>query len=81
MSKLAAIATQGQVCGVDYSDESVAVSRKNNARWIDKGRVEIRQGSVSQLPFADGVFDLVTAVKHTTSGPTWPPTRAKSSGF
>jgi ubiquinone/menaquinone biosynthesis C-methylase UbiE len=63
VSKLAAIATQGQVCGIDYSDESVAVSQKTNARWIDIGRVEIRQGSVSQLPFPDGVFDLVTAVE------------------
>jgi ubiquinone/menaquinone biosynthesis C-methylase UbiE len=63
VSKLAAIATQGHVCGIDYSDESVAVSQKTNARWIDIGRVEIRQGSVSQLPFPDDVFDLVTAVE------------------
>jgi ubiquinone/menaquinone biosynthesis C-methylase UbiE len=63
VSKLAAIATQGQVCGIDYSDESVAVSQKTNARWIHIGRVEIRQGSVSLLPFRDGVFDLVTAVE------------------
>jgi ubiquinone/menaquinone biosynthesis C-methylase UbiE len=63
VSKLAAIATQGKVCGIDYSDDSVAVSRKTNARWIDLGRVEIRQGSVSQLPFSNDVFDLVTAVE------------------
>ena len=63
MSKLAAIATQGHVCGIDYSEESVAVSQKNNACWIDIGRVEIRQGSVSQLPFPDDVFDIVTAVE------------------
>jgi ubiquinone/menaquinone biosynthesis C-methylase UbiE len=63
VSKLAAIATQGHVCGIDYSDESVAVSQKNNARWIDMGRVEIRHGSVSQLPYRDDIFDLVTAVE------------------
>jgi ubiquinone/menaquinone biosynthesis C-methylase UbiE len=63
VSKLAAIVTQGQVCGIDYSDQSVAVSQKINARWIDIGRVEIRQGSVSQLPFPDDFFDLVTAVE------------------
>jgi ubiquinone/menaquinone biosynthesis C-methylase UbiE len=63
VSKLAAIATQGHVCGIDYSEESVAVSQKGNARCIDIGRVEIRQGSVSQLPFPDNVFDLVTAVE------------------
>jgi ubiquinone/menaquinone biosynthesis C-methylase UbiE len=63
VSKLAAIATQGKVCGIDYSDESVAVSKKTNARWSYLGRVEIREGSVSQLPFSDDVFDLVTAVE------------------
>jgi SAM-dependent methyltransferase len=63
VSKLAAIATHGHVCGIDYSDESVAVSQKTNACWIDIGRVEIRQSSVSQLPFPEDVFDLVTAVE------------------
>jgi ubiquinone/menaquinone biosynthesis C-methylase UbiE len=63
VDKLAAIATQGKVYGLDYSDESVAASKRTNARWIDLGRVEIRQGSVSQLPFPDGMFDLVTAVE------------------
>jgi ubiquinone/menaquinone biosynthesis C-methylase UbiE len=63
VSKLAAKATQGRVYGVDYSEESVAASKRLNAAWIDLGRVEIRNGSVSQLPFADGMFDLVTAVE------------------
>jgi ubiquinone/menaquinone biosynthesis C-methylase UbiE len=63
VSKLAAIATQGKVYGVDYSEESVAAAKRTNARWIDLGRVEIRHGSVSQLPFPDGMLDLVTAVE------------------
>jgi ubiquinone/menaquinone biosynthesis C-methylase UbiE len=63
VSKLAAIATQGKVYGVDYSDESVAAAKRTNARWIELGRVEIRNGSVSRLPFPDGMFDLVTAVE------------------
>jgi ubiquinone/menaquinone biosynthesis C-methylase UbiE len=63
VGKLAAIATQGKVYGVDYSDESVAATKRTNARWIDLGRVQIRHGSVSQLPFPDGMFDLVTAVE------------------
>ena len=63
VSKLAAIATQGKVYGVDYSEESVAATKRTNARWIDLGRVEIRNGSVSQLPFPGGMFDLVTAVE------------------
>jgi ubiquinone/menaquinone biosynthesis C-methylase UbiE len=63
VSKLAAMAAEGKVYGVDYSDKSVAASKRTNARGIDAGRVEIRQGSVSRLPFSDGMFDLVTGVE------------------
>src|SRR5215471_3504172 len=63
VSKLAAIAALGRVYGIDYSEESVAVTKRTNARWIDLGRVEVRQGSVSELPFSDRTFDLVTAVE------------------
>jgi len=63
VSKLATIATEGKVFGVDYSDESVAATKRLNARAIADGRVDVRNGSVSQLPFADDEFDLVTAVE------------------
>lgn len=63
VAKLAAIAPQGKVYGVDYSAESVAMARKVNRRAIETGRVEIREGSVSQLPFSDGMFNVVTAVE------------------
>jgi ubiquinone/menaquinone biosynthesis C-methylase UbiE len=61
--KLAALATEGKVCGVDYSPVSVASSKHTNKALIDHGRVEIQQGSVSQLPFSDRMFDIVTAVE------------------
>lgn len=63
IAKLAAMATQGKICGIDYSEESVAVTKKTNASEVEAGRVEVRLGSVSQLPFADGMFDLVTGVE------------------
>lgn len=63
VSKLAAMATQGKVYGVDYSEESVAATKKTNAGSIEAGRVDVRHGSVSQLPFSEGMFDLVTAVE------------------
>jgi ubiquinone/menaquinone biosynthesis C-methylase UbiE len=63
ISKLAAMASQGKVYGIDYSDVSVAIARKLNARSIEEGRVEIREGSVSELPFEDHTFDVVTAVE------------------
>jgi ubiquinone/menaquinone biosynthesis C-methylase UbiE len=63
VSKLAALATQGKVYGVDYSDESVAATKRMDARWIELARVEVRHGSVSQLPFPGDIFDLVTGVE------------------
>jgi SAM-dependent methyltransferase len=62
-SKLAALATEGKVFGLDYSAASVAVATKTNREWIKRGRVEICEGSVSQIPFATGTFDLVVAVE------------------
>jgi SAM-dependent methyltransferase len=63
VNKLATSATQGKVYGLDYSEAAVAVAKKTNRQWIAAGRVEIREGSVSQLPFADDIFDVVVAVE------------------
>ena len=63
IEKLAALATEGMIFGVDYAKGSVGASRRKNARLIQAGRVEIEQASVSRLPFADDKFDLVTAVE------------------
>ena len=63
LGKLAEGATEGKVYGVDYSEASVAASKKTNARWVALGRVEVLHGSVSHLPFNDVTFDLVTAVE------------------
>jgi SAM-dependent methyltransferase len=63
VSKLAALATAGKVYGLDYSADSVAVASKTNREWIKSGRVEIHEGSVSQLPFGTDTFDLVVAVE------------------
>jgi len=63
IEKLAATATAGVVDGIDYADGSVSVSRQRNAELIQAGRVVIQKASVSQLPFADDTFDLVTAIE------------------
>jgi len=63
VSKLAAMASGGKVYGLDNSEVSVAVARKLNQGSMEEGRVEIRQGTVSELPFHDQTFDLVTAVE------------------
>lgn len=63
IQKLTTIASDGHVTGLDYSSASVEVARQINADSIAAGRVTVKQGSVAVLPFADGTFDLVTAIE------------------
>lgn len=58
---LTTIVLAGKVYGIDYSQTSVAAARKTNARSIEQGRVDIRLGSVSKLPFDANTLDVVTA--------------------
>lgn len=50
-----------KVYGVDYSIESVKVSREVNRQEIYDGKVEVVKGDVQSLPFDDDTFDVVTA--------------------
>jgi SAM-dependent methyltransferase len=63
IQKVANLADQGRIYGVDYSKPAVAVSRALNRAGIEAGRVDIRLATVSSLPFEDCEFDLVTAVE------------------
>jgi SAM-dependent methyltransferase len=63
LDTLATRALLGHVSGVDYSATSVDVAKRVNAAAIEAGRMDVRQGSVSALPFADATFDVVTAVE------------------
>ena len=50
-----------KVYGIDYSEESVKLSREVNQKYISEGTVEIMEGNVASLPFDDDIFDIVTA--------------------
>jgi ubiquinone/menaquinone biosynthesis C-methylase UbiE len=50
----------------------VAVARQRNARWIRQGRVNLQQGTVTALPFADDSFDSAFSI-HTVY--FWPDTQ------
>jgi len=39
------------------------MAMRTNKQWIDIARVEVREASVSGLPFSDGAFDVITAVE------------------
>jgi ubiquinone/menaquinone biosynthesis C-methylase UbiE len=49
------------VCGLDYSEVSVEKTRQLNRKAISAGRSDIRLGSVSEIPWPDNTFDIVTA--------------------
>ena len=53
--------TENNVYGIDYADLSVERSAELNRKAIDEGRCEIIRASVSDLPFEDNSFDIVTA--------------------
>ena len=61
----------GIVHGIDISEESVAKARKVNAKALGK-QVFVQQGSVTQLPYDDWTFDLVTAVETVYFWPNLP---------
>jgi len=66
---LATSASSGRVMGVDSSKEMVEQATSRNAKAIEAGRVELREGSVEPLPFADKTFDGALAVN---SMQVWP---------
>jgi ubiquinone/menaquinone biosynthesis C-methylase UbiE len=67
---LAQAAIRGKVYGVDYSEDVLPTARRVNRALIEQGRVEIRQGSVSDLPFPDDTFDLATAFETSMFWPS-----------
>jgi SAM-dependent methyltransferase len=61
-------ATSGHLAAVDPSPIMIAQARHRNAAAVALGRMELREGSVSLLPFADASFDVAFAVN---SSPFW----------
>ena len=61
--KLAMVASEGMVHGIDFALGSIATASSVNADLIAAGRVNIQKASVSRLPFSEAFFDLVTAVE------------------
>ena len=53
-------APNGQITGIDYSDVSVEESTEYNKVAVDEGRCKVLKGDVSNLPFDDNSFDIIT---------------------
>ena len=55
-------ATAGLVAGVDLSEVMVEQATRRNRALVRQGRVDLRRGTVSDLPFGDRQFTKVCAV-------------------
>ena len=53
--------TKGAVMGIDFSTVSVGITLKVNAKAVKEGRCQVTEGNVANLPFDEGLFDMVTA--------------------
>lgn len=53
--------TYGKISGIDYSEQAVKDSIRANKQDVEKGKVNILQASVTDIPFPDHTFDIVTA--------------------
>lgn len=69
IQRLSRLAVVGHIAGIDPSQEMVAQARARNAAAIKDGRVDLRSGSVEQLPFDDNAFDQALAIN---SMQVWP---------
>ena len=63
LHRMAEKVTSGHVTGVDYSDVSEETSRRNNEKNISSGKMDVLEGSVENLPFADDSFDKIITVE------------------
>jgi ubiquinone/menaquinone biosynthesis C-methylase UbiE len=62
IEQMAQCVTSGHVVGVDTSETMVQLASRRNATLIRAGRVELRQGSATAIPYPNTTFDKVLAV-------------------
>ncbi len=56
-------APNGNVTGIDHSQEMVRSASRRNARAIKAGRVVLHRGDVTTLPFHDNQFDKIFSIQ------------------
>lgn len=62
IQRIADIAREGFVAGVDISEVMVQQASRRNAAAIREGRVRLSEGSATALPYQDGSFDKALAI-------------------
>lgn len=67
---LATRVTTGLIAGVDLSEVMIKQATRRNHQFITRGLVEVRQGTVSQLPYENNYFTKAYAVNSFHHWPT-----------
>ena len=62
IKKIAAMVPEGRVYGIDFSDAMLKFCSRLNAAEIAAGRVELKCGEITKLPYDNEAFDWVLAV-------------------
>jgi SAM-dependent methyltransferase len=62
LREVAERAKRGYVAGIEVSDVMIEQARSRNARFIEAGQMELREGDVMDLPFEDRQFDKVFTI-------------------
>jgi SAM-dependent methyltransferase len=60
--ELSRIAVEGYVCGIDHSELMLRWASRRNAEGLRRGVVDLRLGSVDELPEFDAPFDKILTV-------------------
>ncbi|MEG0357281.1 MAG: class I SAM-dependent methyltransferase [Christensenellaceae bacterium] len=63
LKKMSMAAEQASLYGIDYSKTSVSCAVKENAADVKTGKMHIVQGTVSELPYQDCFFDVITSIE------------------
>ena len=58
---LSKLSTYGKIYGIDYSEQAVKNSIRVNKTDVATGKIHIQQASVTDIPFSDNMFDIITA--------------------
>jgi SAM-dependent methyltransferase len=74
--ELSRLATHGHIYGIDHSEVMVRMATRRNAAAVRSGRVQVRPGSVENLPGLGELLDMVLAVNSMGFWPD-PPQRLK----
>ncbi len=62
IQRLATLASEGQVTGIDFSHTMVRVARKRNAAAIKAGCVNLTYGNAANLPYSENSFDKALSI-------------------